>query len=149
MALIDLITEEVVKTPLVSTTKPEIIRELITILADAGKLRNAERVYDTVMTREDRGSTGLESGIAVPHCKTDDVDFITIAIGISPSGVEFDSLDGKPAQIFFLILAPPSQSGPHIEALSEIARLCRSQAFLRTLIASRDAKEILELIRGD
>ena len=104
MALIDHITENVVKNPLVAATKAEVIRELVTILANTGEIRNVERVYDAVMIREDRGTTGLESGIAVPHCKTDEVDSITIAIGISHAGVEFDSLDGKPAQIFFLIL---------------------------------------------
>jgi fructose-specific phosphotransferase system IIA component len=147
MALIDLINEDVVKVPLTSTSKPEIIRELIQILADKGTIEDAEKVYNAIMDREAQGSTGLEQGIAVPHAKTDAVTDLTIAIGISPKGIDFESLDNEPSKIFFLMLAPPDKSGPHIEALSEIAKLTKSKSFLKMLTNAQSAEEVVDLFR--
>ncbi len=145
MALLDLIAEDIIKVPLVATAKSEVIKELIQVLKDAGKIGDAAKVYEAVMNREDMGSTGLEKGIAVPHAKTDQVKTLTIAIGVAPSGVEFNAIDGALSKIFFLILAPPDQSGPHIEALADIARITRSEAFCRLLNASKSAKEVVDI----
>ncbi len=149
MALVDLISEEVVKVPLASTDKPGVLRELLEILKDAGMINDLDRVLEAIFKREELGSTGLEEGIAVPHAKTDAVKSLTIAIGISPQGIDFHSLDGKPSQLFFLMLAPPDQSGPHIEALAEIAKLSKSRAFCNALIHAQSAKEIVALFRED
>jgi fructose-specific phosphotransferase system IIA component len=149
MALVDLISPEVVKVPLVSKNKPAVIRELVEVLRDAGKINDVERVLDAINKREEQGSTGLELGIAVPHAKCDSVNSLTLAIGISPEGIDFNSFDGKPSHLFFLMLAPPNQSGPHIEALAEIAKLSHSRAFCNALVHSRTPEEVVELFRGD
>lgn len=148
MALIDQIREEVVKVPLEATNKPEVISELVQVLVDAGELTDSDSAYRALLAREEKGSTGLEKGIAVPHAKSAAVNKLTIAIGIAPNGVDFDAQDGKPSELVFLLLAAPDQSGPHIEALSEIARLTRSDAFCRALKSSENAAEVIELIRG-
>ena len=147
MALIELITEEVVKVPLISQGKPEIIKELIQLLHDSGQIKQNEMAYNDVLTREAQGSTGLEYGIAVPHAKTNAVKSLTIAMGISPEGVDFGALDGNPSKLFFLILAPPDQPGPHIEALAEIARLTRSKAFCNMVTATVSAREVVDIFR--
>lgn len=147
MTLIDQISEDVVKVPLEQTNKTDVIRELLDILTDAGKLSDSDRAYNALLERESQGSTGLEYGIAVPHAKTDAVKTLTIAIGISPDGIEFGAMDGRPSKLFVLLLAPPGQSGPHIEALAEIARLSRSEAFLRALISCKSPAKVLELLR--
>lgn len=147
MALIDLIREEVVRIPLAAGTKEGIIRELVQTLAAAGKVSDPEAAVRAVLDREAKGSTGLGEGVAVPHGKTPVVQSLAIAVGVAPRGVDFEALDGKPTSLFFLILAPPDQSGPHIEALAEIARLCHSKAFCRTLVAARDAREVVELFQ--
>ena len=147
MALVELISEEVVKVPLVSSNKPDVIRELIQILHDIGKIQETEQAYDAIMERESKGSTGLEKGIAVPHAKCVQVKSLTVAVGISPGGIDFNALDGKLSQLFFLLLAPPDQSGPHIAALSEIAKITRSDAFLRTIKNSISPREVVELFR--
>jgi fructose-specific phosphotransferase system IIA component len=149
MALVDLIRPEVIKVPLVSTTKPEVIRELAELLRDAGKISDMEQVYDALMKRESLGSTGLEQGIAVPHAKTTAVNSLTVALGISPKGIDFQAIDGDPSKLFFLLLAPPDQSGPHIEALADIARITKSQAFCRTLASSTTPAEVVELFSED
>lgn len=147
MALIDKITENVIKVPLVSTTKADVIRELLDLLVAAEAVKDDATAYNALLERESKGSTGLEQGIAIPHAKTDAVENIQIAIGISPGGIDFQALDGQPSKVFFLILAAPDQSAPHVEALSEIARMTRSAAFMRALVGSLNAKEVLELIR--
>jgi fructose-specific phosphotransferase system IIA component len=147
MALIDQIREDVVKVPLEGRNKPDILRELVQVLADAGDITDTESAYRALLEREGRGSTGLEKGIAVPHAKTGAVEKLTIAIGIAPNGVDFDAQDGNPSKLFFLLLAAPDQSGPHIEALSEIARLTRSDAFCRALASAESPKDVVELIQ--
>ncbi len=146
MALIDKITEDVVKVPLKSTTKPEVLKELLQILVANGQVKDEASVYNALLEREGLGSTGLENGIAVPHAKTPAVDDLRIAIGIAPKGIEFQALDGGLSTLFFMILAAPDQSGLHIEALSEIAGMSRSTAFLRSLVAASTPGEVVRLI---
>jgi len=148
MSILELISEECIKVPLEGTEKNEVLREMIHLLKEAGKFEDEEAIYLAVRNREDLCSTGLGEGIAVPHAKTDAVSSITMAIGISPDGIEFESLDEKPAKMFFMILAPPSQAGQHIEILSEVARITRSAAFMRAIIHSENAKEVLEMFQG-
>ena len=145
MALIDLITEKVIAIPMNATAKYEAIRELAKVAKTAGIIDDLDSVVDALLERERKGSTGLEKGIAVPHCKTDAVDRLVLAIGIAPAGIDFEALDGEPSTLFFLLLAPPDQSGPHIEALSEIARLTQSESFCRALVESRTAEEVVKL----
>lgn len=149
MTLVDLITDEVIKVPLYSTLKMETIRELIDLLVEAKKIADSDAVYEAIMNREAKGSTGLENGIAVPHAKTDAAQSLTLALGVSRQGIDFGAIDGKPSHLFFLLLAPSDQSGPHIEALSEIARLTRSKAFCRTLMDATTPGQIVELIKGE
>jgi fructose-specific phosphotransferase system IIA component len=149
MALVDLISREIIKVPLTADNKPDVIRELVQVLEDAGKIKNISGVLEAIHKREEMGSTGLEKGIAVPHAKTDSISDLTISIGISPQGIDFNSIDGKPSHLFFLMLAPPNQSGPHIEALAEIAKLSRSSAFVSTLISARTPDEVVDLFREE
>ncbi len=149
MALIDLISPDVVKVPLAGKSKDEVIRELLAVLSGAGRLTDDRKAYEAVLAREALGSTGLENGIAVPHAKTTAVTDLTIAIGISAPGIDFQALDGKPSTLFFLILAPPDKSGPHIEALAEIARMTRSTAFCKAIAAARSPAEVVELFREE
>ena len=147
MALADLISPEVVKVPLAGGSKNEVLRELVQLLLDAGRIGELESVYEALLAREALGSTGLELGVAVPHAKTRAVRRLTAAIGISPKGVDFQSADGQPSRMFFLLLAPPDQSGPHIQALAEIARLAKSSTFLRLLAGASSPQEVTDLIR--
>ncbi|HEX42672.1 MAG TPA: PTS sugar transporter subunit IIA [Phycisphaerales bacterium] len=149
MSLIDLVSEKVVKIPLQSNDKPDVLRELVQILKDAGEIDDYDTVLKAVQDREDKLSTGLQAGIAVPHAKTSAVSSLKLALGIAPQGIDFDSMDGLPTKLFFLLIASPDRSGPHVEALAEIAKLARSQAFCNALVNARSAGEVVELIQGD
>lgn len=144
MDLTELITEDVVKIPLESTTKPTVLRELVDFLDKSGKILDPDRVYSALLAREELGSTGLELGIAIPHCKCDAVGDITIAVGVSPIGVNFDSIDGQPSKLFFLVIAAPNQSTAHIRVLSEIGDIARSEPYLASLIQSTSPKEFVQ-----
>ena len=149
MALIDMVTERIVKIPLESKDKPDVLRELVQILKDADEIDDFDAVLKVVQEREDKGSTGLEKSIAVPHAKTPAVSSLKLAIGIAPEGIDFDSLDKQPSKLFFLLVAAPDQSGPHVEALAEIAKLSRSNAFCRALVNADSAAEVVELLKGE
>ncbi len=149
MALIDLMNEDIVKIPLDSKDKPDVLRELVQVLKDTGAIDDFDMALKAVQDREDKQSTGLEKGIAVPHGKTDAVSSLKIAIGIAPQGIDFDSLDGQDAKLFFLLLAPTGYSGPHVEALAEIAKLAQSKAFCQALVNANSAEEVVELLKGE
>ncbi len=149
MALIDMVVEKIVKIPLVSKDKPDVLRELVQILKDAGEIDDFNIVLKAVQEREDKQSTGLEKSIAVPHAKTTAVSSLKLAIGIAPQGIDFDSLDKELSKLFFLLLAPPGQAGPHVEALAEIAKLASSTSFCKALIRSENAQEVVELMKGE
>jgi len=149
MALIDLVTPEVIKIPLASKDKPDVLRELVQVLKDAGQIEDFEAVLLAVQDREDKQSTGLEQGIAVPHGKTSAVPRLRLALGIAPQGIDFNSLDGKPTKLFFLLVASPDQSGPHVQALADVAKLSRSKALCQAMISAENAQEVADLLRGE
>jgi len=146
MPLNDLITEDVIKVPLTSDDKPAVLRELVQILKDTGKIDDYDAILDAIVEREEKQSTGLESGIAVPHGKSPSVKNLVIAMGISQNGIEFNSIDGKPAKLFFILIAPPNQPGPHVAALAEIARLSQSHDHYNKILNAASAQEIIELL---
>ncbi len=149
MSFIDLVVPEIVRVPLESRDKPDVLRELVGVLRDAGKIRDFDAVLNAVQERESKGSTGLEEGIAVPHGKTPAVSSLQLAIGIAPQGIDFDALDGKPTKLFFLLVGSPDLSGPHVQALADVARLARSKAFCRALVSAQSPEEVVELIKGE
>ena len=145
MAFIDHIDSSIIKIPMEAKSKEGVLRELLQLLVEAGKIEDFDGAYNALLERENKGSTGLEAGIAVPHAKTESVSGLTVAIGIAPEGIDFQAMDGNPSTIFFLLLAPPEQSGPHIEALSEIAKITQSKSFCKMLLKAEDAEEVAEL----
>lgn len=147
MALVDLVDETVVKVPITSTGKFDVLQELVEILVEAGKVKESDKsvVLDALIERENQGSTGLEKGIAVPHAKTDVVDSVTLSIGVSPGGVDFEALDGNPSHLFFCMLASPDQPGKHVEILSEIARLTKSPSVVKLLTSATSVADVVEV----
>ena len=145
MALFELVEVDVVKTPLKSKKKNDVIKELVKILKDSGKIKDSKKAIKAVLEREELSSTGLGEGIAIPHAKSDIVKELTIAIGLAPKGIDFDSLDDMPSTIFFLILAAPDQTGPHLQALTEIANITKNKKFCNAILNASNSKEVVEL----
>jgi fructose-specific phosphotransferase system IIA component len=129
-----------------STGKEEALEELVHLICKAYRIKDQEEILRAVKLREDKQSTGIGSGIAVPHAKTPAVDKLYIAFGISREGIDFDSIDGGKAHIFFMLVSPKDVSGPHIKALAGISRLIKHEEFSRALAECRDENHFFELV---
>ncbi|MFA5262009.1 MAG: PTS sugar transporter subunit IIA [Candidatus Omnitrophota bacterium] len=131
-----------------SQTKKELIGELVDLLvkADAVEKKIKSKLIEILLAREALGSTAIGQGIAIPHGKCENVTQLTAALGISKNGINFDSLDGEPAYIFFLLVAPIDSAGPHLKALAKISRLLKDKYFRENLKNAKDEKAILKLI---
>ena len=148
MKLSDFLCPKAISADLKATTKKDVIDELVGLLVTAGVIekKNKSKVMEILLAREALGSTAIGQGIAIPHAKCDCVKELTASIGISKKGINFDSLDGEPAYIFFLLIAPIDSAGPHLKALARISRLLKDKYFRDNLKASKDEKNILKLI---
>ncbi|MBW3628731.1 MAG: PTS sugar transporter subunit IIA [Gemmatimonadetes bacterium] len=135
MLLTDLLTPERIKIPLVANDKDALLRELVGLVGDGGKGADPEQILTAVREREEVLSTGIGNGVAIPHGKTSSVDRLMLAAGVATDGVDFEALDGKPVQLFFLLVGPESAAGDHVKALSRISRLLQRDTF-RTRLAS-------------
>ncbi len=148
MNISEFLCKEAITADLKSKTKKEIIEELVDLLikADAIEKKIKSKLIEILLAREALGSTAIGQGIAIPHGKCESVTQLTAALGISKSGVNFDSLDGEPAFIFFLLVAPIDSAGPHLKALAKISRLLKDKYFRDNLKNAQDEKAILKLI---
>lgn len=151
MRIGDFLCSKAVSSDLRSTTKKEVIEELVGLLIDAGAVEKKHRnkVLEVLMAREALGSTAIGQGIAIPHGKCDCVKKLVGCLGISKSGINFDSLDGEPAYIFFLLLAPIDSAGPHLKALARISRLLKDKYIRDGLKSVKDEKSVLQIIQQE
>jgi len=145
MKIGDILTPESVLTELSGQTKPEILRELAVCLA-TGQTLNPDELTAVLSERERLGSTAIGDGIAIPHGKIRGVKQIVGAFGRKHKGVDFDSLDGNPTHLFFVLVAPEDSASLHLKALARVSRLFRDNSFREHLLAAPDAKEIYRLI---
>jgi len=151
MSLMDFLNEQAVSCDVKAQTKQEVVQELVDLLVKAGtiKERDAEKLVQILMAREALGSTGIGQGVAIPHGKSNVVRQLVGAFGISHQGVNFDSLDGEMAQIFFLLLAPEDSAGPHLKALARISRLLKDRFFRESLKEAKDEKQVVKVIQQE
>jgi mannitol/fructose-specific phosphotransferase system IIA component (Ntr-type) len=137
-----------IKLRLSATDKRVAIEELLDLLVRQGAVGDRDAALADLLTREARMSTGMEQGLAIPHAKTGSVKKLTVALGLAPEGVEFQSLDGEPAQVIFLVLSAVGSRGPHIECLAEIARVYSMNGARELLLGARTSEEILAVLAG-
>ena len=149
MKIVDFLSEKAITANIKSTSKENIIRELVDLLAKAEGIKNKEELVRTLLNREALGSTGIGQGVGIPHGKTNAVKKLVAAFGICHQGVNFEALDGEPVFIFFLLVAPEDSAGPHLKALARISRLLKDKFFRESLKSLTDEKAILKLIREE
>ena len=137
-----------VSSDLKSTTKLDVIAELVDLLISAGSVdkKHRKKVLEILIAREALGSTAIGQGIAIPHGKYDCIKKLVGCLGISKSGINFDSLDGEPAYIFFLLVAPVDSAGPHLKALARISRLLKDKYIREGLKNAPDDKSMLAIV---
>lgn len=146
MILTQILQPTCVKAPLAGDDKESVISELVDLLADSGQLLDKDVVLEAVLVREQTRSTGIGSGIAIPHGKCAGVKELVMSIGIAKDPIDFDSIDGKPVSIIILLASPIDRTGPHIQALARISRLMLDEEFKTQLENASSAEEVYELI---
>lgn len=146
MILTQILQPTCVKAPLESKDKESAITELVDLLASSGQIGNRDKVLESVLMREQTRSTGIGSGVAIPHGKSDGVKELVMAIGIIKDGIDFDSIDQKPVTIIVLLASPTDRTGPHIQALARISRLMLDNDFKDKLENAACAEDAYELI---
>jgi len=149
MKFADFLSREVIRVPLQARDKEGVIREMVQVLADAGKLEpeQYERAVTIVLKREELGTSGIGRGVAVPETSCRGVDRLLASFGRSPEGVDFDSLDGEPVYVFFLLLSPPDRPGDTLRALEHISRHLRDDAWLARLRTAETPEETWHLFK--
>jgi len=151
MKILDFLNPKAISADLKSKNKKEVIKELLDLLIASGAIKknNKDGIFKSLLEREALGSTGIGQNIGIPHGKTVLTKKLVAAFGISKNGVNFDSLDGEPAHIFFLLLAPQDSAGPHLKALARISKLLKDRYFRDQLIAAASAKDIIKTIEKE
>lgn len=149
MKIMDFLNEKAVSANLKAQDKEGAIRELVDLLFKAGAIKDKEELINTLLAREALGSTGIGQGIGIPHGKSNKVKGLVAAFGLSRKGVKFDSLDGEPVYIFFLLVAPEESAGPHLKALARISRFLKDKYFRDLLREAKDEKEIIRILKEE
>lgn len=146
MNLHKLLSEDSIILELKSTTKEDIIREMIDFLVMRGRIKDREAALKAVLDRELKMSTGMQHGIAIPHGKSDSVDKLVTALALKKEGVDFGSMDGKPSQIFIMTISSISRTGPHIQFLSEISQVLNDPEKREALLKAETTSQVIEVL---
>jgi PTS system nitrogen regulatory IIA component len=149
MKITDILSPDMVVADLKGTTKPDVLNELAKALAAKYTEIKLADLTAVLAERERLGSTAIGDGIAIPHGKLRGVTKIIGAFGRHQQGVDFDSLDGEPSQIFFVLVAPEDSASLHLKALARVSRLLKEASFRSRLLAAKDSAELYTLIKEE
>jgi PTS system nitrogen regulatory IIA component len=148
MRLADQLTPAGIRLDLEGRTKEQVLRELVALLPRVGKVGDPERLLQVLLERESLGSTGIGHGVAIPHGRTSEVTQSLLVLGRTRQPLDFDSIDGQPTRLFFLLVAPETGGNEHLHLLSRIARLMRDVDTRQSLLNAPTPQAAHELIRA-
>lgn len=148
MKLSGVIRTETILMDLTAKEKVSVIQELAEPAAKTGNVR-LEEMIRVILEREKLGSTGIGKGIAIPHGKLQTLQEPILGFGISRNGVDFDSLDGLPVHLFFLLITPEKSPGTHIKLLSQIARMMKNDLVKNRLLQAQDPGQVIDVLRSE
>ncbi len=147
MQIVDILAEDLIVPALRASTKRAFIQEVVGHVASVRPQVDQAAAIKVLTDRERLGSTGVGNGFAVPHGKLKGLDGVVACFARSPTGVDFDALDGKPAYLFLTLLAPEGSAGMHLKALARASRLFKDDAFRSALVAQEDRAKLWAMIR--
>jgi len=142
MKIAEFLREDLILPELRSTDKASALREICEVIARANPQLSAARLTDVLLEREKLGSTGVGDGIAIPHGKLASLQGLLAAFGRSRAGIDFQAIDGKPTNLFFVLFAPENSAGIHLKALARISRLFKTPSFRAAILEAKDAAAI-------
>jgi mannitol/fructose-specific phosphotransferase system IIA component (Ntr-type) len=143
MKLTQYIKPECFVPALAEKTREEALRRIVHLVAEKGFIRNEEEIFARLMERESIQSTAVGNGIAIPHCFSDEIADLLIVVARAPQGIAFDSFDGEPTRVIFLLMGNREGHGLHLKALARIARLIKSTAFIEKIVASATVEDMV------
>ena len=146
MRIVDLLDVRSIELNGSAAGKEDVLKKMVSLMVKSGKINDEQKYLDGVFKREEESTTGVGEGIAIPHCKSDAVDRPGLAAMILPDGVEFDSLDGQPVNVIFLIAAPDTEDNVHLDVLSKLSMLLMDEDFINSLKAAKSVDEFLKVI---
>lgn len=146
MKIGEMLRREFILEELKARNKHDVLVELSGVFEKGGIHVNPEAMLQVLLERERLGSTGIGDGIAIPHGKVPGLDQIVVSFGRSREGIEFDAMDGRPVQLFFLLMAPENSAGGHLKALARISRMLRDQNFRKNLLEAKDREALFGII---
>jgi len=149
MKISEILNRDLLISNLQSKNKKGVLEELAGILVAQGKLQDLEKAVEVLLDREKLGSTGIGDGIAIPHGKIKDLGGVVASFGRSREGVDFESIDQKPAHLFFLLVAPENSAGIHLKALARISRLLKDPKFRESLMGAESKEELYQIISDE
>jgi nitrogen PTS system EIIA component len=149
MKIVDFVRPELIVAELHAHDKSEVIKELANHLAGNVSGVDRESLARVLMERERLASTAIGEGVAIPHGKLDAVGKLVACVGRAVGGVDFDSMDGRPTHLFFVLVAPENSTGVHLKALARISRLFKDPEFRTRLMQAKDAPEIYRVIADE
>jgi len=145
MKILDFLHKEAIITELKSVDKKGVLEEMARPISAIMHVDHKE-IVKVLMEREHHGSTGIGGGIGIPHGKMGGLKSLAVGVGLSRAGVDFDSMDGKPAHIFFLILTPENSAGLHLEMLAKISKQIKEDTFKQKLLTARQPEDVVQII---
>ena len=148
MKILDVLKKEATISDLQATDKKGVIEELVAPVAGIADIDH-EKLVSVLMEREQLGSTGIGGGIGIPHGKLTGLDSLLLSFGLSRKGVDFESMDGQPTHIFFLLITPENSTGLHLKLLAQISRILKNDPFKERLLNAVDSDDIINIIRED
>ena len=146
MKISDILKKEHIIKELDSRDKKNVLDELSSFLEDEGEITSKENLFAALIEREKLGSTGIGENVAIPHAKISEIDKIITVFGRSKNGVEFESLDQKPVNFIFLVLAPENSTGQHLKALARISRLFKNPSLRESVLRTNEADQIYSIL---
>jgi nitrogen PTS system EIIA component len=149
MKIVDLIKRDMVVPALAGTDKKAILEELAAYMAGHHTRIDRATLAKVLIEREALASTAIGEGVAIPHGKLSAVGEIVACLGRATAGVEFDSMDGHPTYLFFVLVAPESSTGAHLKALARISRVFKDPEFRRRLLAAPDAEAMYSVVADE
>lgn len=144
--ILDYLPLEAIEADIKAGTKDDVLKELVQILVRNHQVQDAKKALDALFEREKLGSTGVGDGVAIPHAKYNEIKSLIAVFGRCRKGVNFDSLDNKPAYLFFLFLAPENAAALHLKILARISRLLKKPDFRESLMKADDQQTIYRII---
>jgi PTS system nitrogen regulatory IIA component len=148
MKILDALPKEAILVDLKAIDKKGVLEELVNPIAEIAGI-NREELVKVLMERERLGSTGIGEGIGIPHGKFKGLESLILGFGRSQKGVDFDSMDGLPAHIFFLLITPENSTGLHLKLLARISRILKNDLFKEKLLRARNRDEIYLIIKEE